>query len=271
MEHNSSPDPEPPREPAPPGESAWEKAERAEEEEKYGPGGVRRVPWGIGDAIIALVIAFIVLIIVSILFGVSSQARVVTRFAPVIGSVVGYAIFVVVVWMIAIRIRGGTPSNLGFNKFSVPSAIFQAVIWWIITRVLTALYFVTASRLGVRLPVQQAERIVRLFGRGFLGLILALIVAVIIAPLVEELLFRGFVYSAFRQSVGVGWAILINGLLFALVHADPFLFVPLAIIGFALAWLYERSNSLGPPIFLHALNNLISIVALYVAAGGISG
>lgn len=263
---DKDPNEKPPWQSAPPGESAWERAEREEEAEKFAAFGKRIVPWGVGDAIIVLLAAWLILLAVSLIFGIRFLPPPVGRFTSLLGAIIGYALLFALVWGVAVRLRGGTPSELGFNGFSVLSAAVQAIIWWIVIRAITALYVITLQRLGISPSSAQAERLVRLFGRGFLGLVLALLVAVVIAPFVEELLFRGFVYSAFRQSVGVGWAIFIDGVIFALVHFDLYLFVPLAVIGFVLAWLYERSYSLGPPIFLHALNNLASIIVLYTAA-----
>ncbi len=262
------PNEKPPWEPAPRGESAWERAEREEEAEKFAPYGRRSVPWGAGDAIVVLIAAWLILLAVSLLFGIRFLPPPIGRFTSLLGAIIGYALLFAMVWGVAIWLRGGTPSELGFNRFSVLSGAIQAIIWWIVIRAVTALYVITLQRFGISPSTAQAERVMRLFGRGFLGLVFALLVAVVIAPFVEELLFRGFVYSAFRQSIGVGWAIFVDVIIFALVHFDLFLFVPLAVIGFVLAWLYERSYSLGPPIFLHALNNLASIIVLYSATMG---
>ena len=38
----------------------------------------------------------------------------------------------------------------------------------------------------------------------------------------------------------------------------------LAFLGVILAWLYERTGSLGPPIVLHMVNNSIAIIPLLV-------
>lgn len=238
-----------------------------------------RVPWSIADAVVAILISggvlFLVALVGGLLLGVThildpGIERELARFIPVATTLVGYAIFVLVVFAIAIWIRRGSYADLGFRKFNVLSAIGQAVLWLIITRILTAVYLAIIIRLGFKQPVDQAEKIIRLFGKGFLGLFLAVLVAVVVAPLVEELLFRGLVYPPFRRTMGRYWAIFINGIIFGVVHLDLYLFVPLAIIGFALAWLYERSRSLGPPIALHALNNLVSIGFLYALAGGLS-
>lgn len=245
-------------------ESAWDKADREEKERRFGPFGDRRVPWTVTDALVGVAIAWFLLIFIAGFLG--RVPGTIGRYLPVLGSILGYAVFALVVWVIAIKIRGGKPSDLGIRKSPVLSAFIQAFVWWVIVRFLSGLYVVTLERLGIKPSVEQGERIVRLFGSGTLGLILAVVVAAIIAPIVEELLFRGFVYPAFRQAFGVALAIVFNGLVFALVHFDTFLFVPLAIIGFALAWLFEKNNALGPPILLHAINNLVSIGTLYYLA-----
>jgi membrane protease YdiL (CAAX protease family) len=77
------------------------------------------------------------------------------------------------------------------------------------------------------------------------------------------LFFRGFVYASFRQSHGVTTAAIVSSLMFALFHQDPYTYIPIAIIGLALVYLYETTGSLWPSIMLHSLNNLLSVVVLY--------
>ncbi len=47
---------------------------------------------------------------------------------------------------------------------------------------------------------------------------------VLAAPVIEELVFRGFLQSAVRNVLGKQRAILISGLLFAIVHLDAYIF-----------------------------------------------
>lgn len=100
--------------------------------------------------------------------------------------------------------------------------------------------------------------------------ILALISIVVLAPLVEEILFRGFLQSFIRQHLGRKQAIFITSLLFSLFHYSPEQKMSnITIVGslFAfslfLGFIYEKRGSLFAPIFLHSLFNTINVVNLY--------
>jgi uncharacterized protein len=87
----------------------------------------------------------------------------------------------------------------------------------------------------------------------------------VVAPISEEILFRGFIFTALRSWRGTIPAAVITGLLFGAVHAGsaPVLdLVPLAALGFGLCLLYRYSGSLYPCIVAHSLNNSIAFASL---------
>jgi membrane protease YdiL (CAAX protease family) len=90
--------------------------------------------------------------------------------------------------------------------------------------------------------------------------VLALIVTVIlIAPLVEEVIYRGVIYRAFRDRAGVPLAIVASGLIFAITHVEIDHLLPLWWIGMALAWVAERTGSILPAIAVHMFYNGLSL------------
>jgi membrane protease YdiL (CAAX protease family) len=64
---------------------------------------------------------------------------------------------------------------------------------------------------------------------------------------------------------GFWGAALISASLFALIHLDPLHSLRLAALGLVLAWVYERTGSLWPAIFLHAVQNLVAVVTIYLS------
>jgi membrane protease YdiL (CAAX protease family) len=95
------------------------------------------------------------------------------------------------------------------------------------------------------------------------------IAACVLAPLGEELFFRGFMYASLRGRLPAFWAALVTAGLFGAVHplfgATAWNLVPiLAMAGFAMCLLYERTGSLWPAIGFHALMN---IGVLYLVTG----
>ncbi|MBI3975218.1 MAG: CPBP family intramembrane metalloprotease [Armatimonadetes bacterium] len=95
-------------------------------------------------------------------------------------------------------------------------------------------------------------------GRGLFWLIALLALAV---PIGEEIYFRGVVYGGLRHRYGVGWALAGSTLFFGLVHQQVIHFLPIAVLGLAFALLYERTKSLVPAITVHAVNNVIAVLA----------
>jgi membrane protease YdiL (CAAX protease family) len=89
---------------------------------------------------------------------------------------------------------------------------------------------------------------------------LIILTGVVLTPLAEELLFRGVLYQAFRRTMPIGMAALVSSLIFAGMHFTLVLFIPLAIMGYVLAWLFERSGSLIPGMLVHACNNGIILI-----------
>jgi membrane protease YdiL (CAAX protease family) len=93
---------------------------------------------------------------------------------------------------------------------------------------------------------------------------LVVLALVILAPIAEEIFFRGVVFNALRREGGRRWAYIGSALLFAVIHLDLVVLVPLFLLGLALAWLYERTNNLLAPIAMHATVNAISVALAFL-------
>lgn len=97
-------------------------------------------------------------------------------------------------------------------------------------------------------------------------LVFALLVAVL-APIAEEIFFRGMVFGALRNSIGLVPAALVSGLLFGAMHIDSgtserlLQVIPLALFGVALALLYHWTGTLYAAIAVHATNNAVAVIA----------
>lgn len=79
---------------------------------------------------------------------------------------------------------------------------------------------------------------------------------IIAAPLIEEMLFRGYLQKVLEESwKDITKAILVASLFFALVHLNPYWIVQIYLLGLVLGYLAWRTNSIIPGIILHGLNN----------------
>ena len=116
------------------------------------------------------------------------------------------------------------------------------------------LYFINQTET----PFMQSLRGTKHFG-------LAVVIAVI-APIIEELIFRGYLYKAWRFTrLGYNGALILISVLFSLAHVDQYHW-PLLICLFCFAILMgmarEKTGSVLMPMLLHVINNTIFAVLI---------
>ncbi len=88
--------------------------------------------------------------------------------------------------------------------------------------------------------------------------------SILIAPAAEEILFRGVLYPAIKQFGFPRSALWGTAALFAAIHMNVPIFLPLLALGLALALLYEATNNLLATITAHGLFNAVNIVVFYL-------
>lgn len=93
-----------------------------------------------------------------------------------------------------------------------------------------------------------------------LEMVFAIVSVVILGPLVEEIVFRGFIYKTLRTKYGISLSIFISFLLFYLFHLDPQMLIMLATVSIALCLSYEYSKSLTLPFLIHSGINFSSLL-----------
>ena len=99
------------------------------------------------------------------------------------------------------------------------------------------------------------------------SLIVALIMTAIIAPILEELIFRGFLYRYLRERMPIKAAMWVSAAIFASLHMIPELIPALAVVGYVLAYVYERSQTVLAPIIAHSVFNAVMTVATFAILG----
>jgi membrane protease YdiL (CAAX protease family) len=89
-----------------------------------------------------------------------------------------------------------------------------------------------------------------------------IILAVAIAPLVEEFIFRFFLYGVLKRYFGRFVGLFVNAALFAAVHAHVPSAGPLFVLGACFTIAYEWSGSIVVTMTMHALFNSLTLTAL---------
>ena len=172
--------------------------------------------------------------------------------ALAIGSLVLYGWEALAAWLFSLRSAGRSFVLWGFRR---PTRAY----FWIVPLGLVAVYALSLVHDLIVHPRQQA--IVSEFPHSALGAAMFIVVAVVMAPLFEEIVFRGFLFRGFANSWGWVWAALASSAIFGAAHLQLDVFLPLAALGFVLAWAYHRTGSLWTCITMHAIFNLIAVAA----------
>lgn len=227
------------------------------------------IKWNVRDALISIVV--LIALLVGIYYGTSKilgmlngiEFLSITSINNLSFSILyGIQVFLMlgVVWFFAIYWRKSTPRDLGLRYYSIFKTLWYTFLALIAIFALSFLYvFIITSAFNIEAPVSKIEQLVK--GRHISTNILLVVVAVV-APFSEEIFFRGFLYSAFKKAWGVNVGLFLSSLLFALAHMEVYSFIPIFLIGWMLAYIFEKTRSLFPVIFLHAIYNLILILLL---------
>ena len=80
------------------------------------------------------------------------------------------------------------------------------------------------------------------------------------APILEELLFRGVLFGGLTKIMPIWPAILLSGLVFAVIHVNAATLIPLWFLGSAFAWLYVRTGTLLAPMTVHFTFNAVNLI-----------
>jgi membrane protease YdiL (CAAX protease family) len=132
------------------------------------------------------------------------------------------------------------------------------VRWWHYCTILGA-FFVIAGIVSLFVPEQDNE-LLRLLRSSRYAVYIVAFVATVSAPLIEEVIYRGVLYSAFQRAFGIPLAFLLVTLLFALVHVPQYYpsystILLLTLLSVTLTGLRVWSNNLWPCVVLHTIFN----------------
>lgn len=93
--------------------------------------------------------------------------------------------------------------------------------------------------------------------------------AILAAPAVEEVIFRGILLPGLLQHLPAIPAIVGASLIFATLHLHLPSLLPMTVLGLGFCVAYIASGSLIAPIVMHAVFNLVNIIALHLVPTGV--
>lgn len=224
------------------------------------------VPWEPLDAFEAVGVLYFISGVLGVALGLlialplmKHVSSAVTVFIMMVQYLLFTGITLVVLWH---RIGAATKQRLrilGYRARHYWSLIAQGVgTYGVLVLVLVgaSLLLGHGTGLGSLIPAASGEQLISQ-ARGTPATILLFVLICVIAPIVEETIFRGFVYPGLRRRLPAFSAVVLSALIFAWMHRNPAAMLPIGLIGIALAILYERTRSLVPCMVCHALNNTL--------------
>lgn len=91
---------------------------------------------------------------------------------------------------------------------------------------------------------------------------------VVLVPVVEEVIFRGFMFRGIRRHFPFWFTAVLVSFLFGLVHGQWNVGLDVFAMSLISCYLVEKSGSLWPSIFLHVLKNGLAFYIVYLYNGG---
>lgn len=166
------------------------------------------------------------------------------------------------------RKAGQWPSlrKLGMSIPMIPLVMVTAIVIGLMANILGALTVEIIP--GLRDFADAYQETVRqiMLAEETANVALGILAVTVAAPICEEILFRGTILPEQRRHETATKAVILNGLLFSLMHLNPMFFVSLALIGIYLAHLTIKTWSVWPAILAHfAINGFNGVVLPRVA------
>ncbi len=185
------------------------------------------------------------------------------------------------VWYIAKVLRA---DGISFRQMLALNLDALQGSWWAATwrAALTVALGVACGQLIQLLPFLPApnQSIAKFMGSLNGPSLLAMgLLAAVAAPVLEEVVFRGFLFSMLRAQFTRGrlgsflgsqnaadWtASVVSGAIFAVAHMEPSAMPALFIFGVLMAELYRRSGSLVCPMLAHGINNGMGVLLIVLS------
>ncbi len=179
-------------------------------------------------------------------------------------------LIIALLWAL-LRRYGKTLAAIGFKRLRLKDGGI-ALIAYPVYLVIYLVVIGIATHLIHGLNLNQAQNIGFNSVHGSSQLVLTFISLVILPPIAEELLFRGFVFEGLKKSMPVIYAGILTSVLFAAAHlpegGSSGLFwigaLDVFVLSLVLVYVKQKTKTLWPGIFLHAIKNAVAFVYLFV-------
>ena len=213
---------------------------------------------GISDGFMVYVLAFISLIYVSPILNMK---------LGIMGNTINQFIMALIPILVAVYIKADFKKLFSIKKIKIKDIIRAAVTWFVGSLIMSVFVIILLKLFPDQMKVsEQLNEIIKSSG----GLFTQIILFALVPAICEEILFRGFVLSAFRDKKTFGqknekhivFAIVVSGILFGIMHLDFIRIIPTSILGMVMAYNVYKSKSIFTSVGIHFFNNLLSVLSV---------
>ena len=159
-----------------------------------------------------------------------------------------------------------TPSKGGGeHHYGVRSTKYSTVVNRKSQIVILLLFFILTLAILIEplyVWIPMPEWIKQIFEAAFKNDIPTFLSAAVAAPFAEEWLCRGVILKGLLTHYSPRKAIIWSAVLFGVLHMNPWQAIPAFCLALAIGWIYWRTQSLWPCIFMHAVNNSLAFLML---------
>jgi uncharacterized protein len=242
-----------------------------------------RIPWGWFDLLLFALVGFAATVVIGVIvflgflaFGVTlSQLRTSASKQGLFAIVNQALLFVALISYLAaqIRLRFGASfwRTIGWRPLE-PGRVPRGLMYFGYVMggfLLAAAVQIASIAFGTKakLPIE------RLF-EDRLTALLILLMAVLVAPLVEETIFRGYIYPVVARSFGRGVGVVATGTLFGLLHASQLWggwtqIALLVFVGIVLSYARAAKGTVLASYLIHMSYNFFISLAFVIASHGL--
>jgi len=182
-------------------------------------------------------------------------------FLQIIAIIPAHAFTLLAAWLVVTKMRKYSfRQTLGWE-----SGGFK---WWYYISILVV-FFAFAALVGTYFPPQDTQ-LDRILKSSRAVVYVVAFMATFTAPLVEEVIYRGVLYSAFQRKFGIPLSVILVTAIFAAVHVPqymeslPTIFI-LVVLSLILTLIRVKTNNLLPCIILHTIFNGLQSAGLILA------
>jgi membrane protease YdiL (CAAX protease family) len=185
--------------------------------------------------------------------------------ASTLTYLVGLAIMLIEPYVLRGMNRRQLRELLGFQRRPVIADLPKAILGWAGYYMVIVVILYAIAWLVPQFDSQQAQQIGFEASGTLLDKLYAFLTIVIVAPIVEEIIFRGYLQGSLRRFMPWWLGALITSVLFGYVHGQWNVGVEVFVLSMVACYLRERTGSIWAGIWLHMLKNSIAYYLIFWA------